>query len=120
MRSTSYRLWALCTCTPSRVPGASSGQPASPATMNDAATSRALAGMPACGRAMFKLSTSSLMLSPPCEVPIPANAGDFLYSRLTGARARDSVSVDFAAAPQLGAGALAGTFDIVLGGNTAG
>lgn len=48
----------------------------------------------------------------------PGNADDFLYASLDGERARDSVSVRFAAAPQLGAEALAGTFDIVLGGNT--
>jgi protocatechuate 3,4-dioxygenase beta subunit len=48
----------------------------------------------------------------------PRNKGDFLYRSLKSDRERDSVSVDLQPAPQIAAGALAGKFDIVIGGNT--
>jgi protocatechuate 3,4-dioxygenase beta subunit len=43
------------------------------------------------------------------------NAGDFLYNTIRDPAARDSVSVRFRAAPELGAGIEAGRFDLVLG-----
>jgi protocatechuate 3,4-dioxygenase beta subunit len=48
----------------------------------------------------------------------PRNDGDFLYSNLGSARARDSVSVRFEPAPRIGPDAVAGNFDIVLGRDT--
>lgn len=48
----------------------------------------------------------------------PLNARDFLYRSIDDARARDSVSVRFGPAPQVGPDAVAGNFDIVLGRNT--
>lgn len=48
----------------------------------------------------------------------PGNESDFLYRSIRDPKARDSVSVAFAPAPQIAPGAVAGTFDIVLGRNT--
>jgi protocatechuate 3,4-dioxygenase beta subunit len=45
----------------------------------------------------------------------PKNADDFLYSAIRDPAARDSVSVTFAAAPELGPDIEAGRFDLVLG-----
>jgi protocatechuate 3,4-dioxygenase beta subunit len=45
----------------------------------------------------------------------PLNADDFLYSAIRNPAARDSVTVAFRAAPELGAGVEAGRFDLVLG-----
>ena len=48
----------------------------------------------------------------------PRNDDDFLYYNLGNTRVRDSVSVTFEPAPQIGPDAVAGRFDIVLGQNT--
>lgn len=47
----------------------------------------------------------------------PDNARDFLYNAIRDPAARDSVTVAFAAAPELGPGIEAGRFDVVLGVN---
>ena len=48
----------------------------------------------------------------------PRNRDDHLYRSLGSDRERDSVTVDFVPAPKIAPGVLAGTFDIVIGGNT--
>ena len=45
------------------------------------------------------------------------NKEDFLYQSLNSDRERDSVTVNFAPAPKIAPGVLAGKFDIVIGGN---
>ncbi len=45
----------------------------------------------------------------------PLNQTDFLFNRLRGPKARSAVLVDFAPAPELEPGALAGRFDLVIG-----
>ncbi len=45
----------------------------------------------------------------------PLNVDDFLYNAIRDPAARDSVTVAFRAAPDLGAGIEAGRFDLVLG-----
>ena len=47
----------------------------------------------------------------------PLNASDFVLARIRDPEARESVLVDFAAAPELEPDALAGRFDLVLGRN---
>lgn len=47
----------------------------------------------------------------------PRNRVDSLYQSLGSERERDGVTVSFAAAPKIAPGALAGNFDIVIGGN---
>jgi protocatechuate 3,4-dioxygenase beta subunit len=48
----------------------------------------------------------------------PGNREDSLYQSLGSDRERDSVTVKLAPAPKIAPGALAGKFDIVIGGNT--
>lgn len=47
----------------------------------------------------------------------PGNEGDFVFRRIADPRARDSVLVELRPAPEIEAGALTGSFDIVLGRN---
>lgn len=48
----------------------------------------------------------------------PRNREDNLYQSLDSDRERDSVTVELMPAPKIAPGALAGKFDIVIGGNT--
>ncbi len=47
----------------------------------------------------------------------PMNERDFVFRRIKDPQARQSVLVELKLAPEIEAGALSGTFDVVLGRN---